>query len=223
MDGNAQPRRMTDRERFLTFALAAAEILLEVGPDGRILFAAGALQSRLGAPAERWIGRPVRDILARGDRPGFDLAFAGLQARDRLPPICFHLADARRTPMSCAGLRLLGPDSDRICLTFAAMPGRVGEAQAASGPAALRDAAELAARDGGGAGTLGLIELRDEAGPLTPSAEIAERIRETIAGGLAPDAVAGERAAGRYGLISGAMTDLADLGARIAAAAGDGA
>jgi len=126
MDGNAQPRRVTDRERFLTFALAAAEILLEVSAEGRILFAAGALQSRLGAPAERWVGRPVRDILARGDRPGFDLAFAGLQARDRLPPICFHLADARRTPMSCAGLRLLGPDSDRICLTFAAMPGRVG-------------------------------------------------------------------------------------------------
>ncbi|MFC7473715.1 EAL domain-containing protein [Dankookia sp. GCM10030260] len=223
MDGNAQPRRVTDRERFLTFALAAAEILLEVAPDGRILFAAGALQSRLGAPAEAWVGRPVRDLLARGDRQGFDLAFAGLQARDRLPPICFHLADSRRTPMSCAGLRLLGQDADRICLTFAAMPGGSGEAPAPSGPAALRDAAELAARDGGAAGTLGLIELRDEAGPLTPSAEIAERIRETIAGGLAPDAVAGELAAGRYGLISVAETDLAELGARIAAAAGDGA
>jgi EAL domain-containing protein (putative c-di-GMP-specific phosphodiesterase class I) len=222
MDGNAQPRRVTDRERFLTFALAAAEILLEVSPEGRILFAAGALQSRLGAPAESWVGRPVRDILARADRQGFDLAFAGLQARDRLPPTCFHLADARRTPMSCAGLRLLGHDADRICLTFAAMPGRAGTSQAASGPAALRDAAELAARDGG-AGSLGLIELRDEDGPLTPSAEIAERIRESIADGLAPDAVAGELAAGRYGLISGAMTDLADLGARIAAAAGDSA
>ena len=117
---------MTDRERFLTFALAAAEILLEVSPEGRILFAAGALQSRLGAPAEAWVGRPVRDMLARADRQGFDLAFAGLQARDRLPPICFHLADARRTPMSCAGLRLLGQDAGRICLTFAAMPGRRG-------------------------------------------------------------------------------------------------
>ena len=125
MDGNAH-RRVTDRERFLTFALAAAEILLEVSPDGRILFAAGALQSRLGAPAEAWVGRPVRDILARADRQGFDLAFAGLQARDRLPPICFHLADARRTPMSCAGLRLIGQESDRICLTFAAMPAGPG-------------------------------------------------------------------------------------------------
>ncbi|TDH63762.1 EAL domain-containing protein [Dankookia rubra] len=222
MDGNAQPRRVTDRERFLTFALAAAEILLEVSPRGHILFAAGALQSRLGAPAESWVGRPVRDLLARGDRPGFDLAFAGLQARDRLPPICFHLADARRTPMSCAGLRLLGQDADRICLTFAAMPCQAAAALP-SGPVALRDAAELAARDAGSPGTLGLIELRGEEGPLTPSAEIAERIRETIADGLAPDAVAGELAAGRYGLISGTLDDLDDLGARIAAAAGDGA
>src|SRR4051812_156487 len=177
MDGIAQLRRVTDRERFLTFALAAAEILLEVTPDGRILFAAGALQSRLGAPAESWVGRPVRDLLARADRQGFDLAFAGLQARDRLPPVCFHLADAARTPMSCAGLRLPGQDYGRICLTLAAMPGSPRDAAAASGPAALRDAAELAARDGGGPGTLGLIELRDGAGHLTPSAEIAERIR----------------------------------------------
>ena len=222
MDGNAH-RRVTDRERFLTFALAAAEILLEVSPDGRILFAAGALQSRLGAPAEAWVGRPVRDILARADRQGFDLAFAGLQARDRLPPICFHLADARRTPMSCAGLRLIGQDAGRICLTFAAMPGSPGEARSASGPAALRDAAELAARDGGSAGTLGLIELRGDDGPLTPSAEIAERIRETIADGLAPDAVAGELAAGRYGLISAAAPDLDEIGARIASVVGAGA
>ena len=165
----------------------------------------------------------MRDILARADRQGFDLAFAGLQARDRLPPICFHLADARRTPMSCAGLRLMGQDAGRICLTFAAMPGSPGEARSASGPAALRDAAELAARDGGSAGTLGLIELRGDDGPLTPSAEIAERIRETIADGLAPDAVAGELAAGRYGLISAAAPDLDEIGARIASVVGAGA
>ncbi|WP_158292006.1 hypothetical protein [Paracraurococcus ruber] len=52
MDEQAQPRRVTDRDRFLTFALAAAEILVEADPDGRIRFAAGTLQTRLGQPAE---------------------------------------------------------------------------------------------------------------------------------------------------------------------------
>ncbi|MFZ4409731.1 MAG: EAL domain-containing protein [Paracraurococcus sp.] len=221
MDGIGQTRRVTDRERFLTFALAAAEILLELTPDGRILFAAGALQSRLGAPAEAWVGRRVREIVAPADRQGFDIAFAGLLARDRLAPTRFRLADAARTPMSCAGLRLLGQDAGRLCLTLAAMPGGPGEAASPSSPAALRDAAELAAREGGG--TLGLIELRGDAGPLTPSAEIAERIREALADDLSPDAVAGELAAGRFGLIAPEATDLAALGARIAAVAGDGA
>ena len=52
-----QPRRVTDRERFLTFALAAAEMLLEVSAGGPHRFAAGAFQSRLGA-AGRKLGRP---------------------------------------------------------------------------------------------------------------------------------------------------------------------
>ena len=67
-DAPAQPRRVTDRERFLTFALAAAEMLLEVSPDGRIGFAAGAFQSRLGQPPDAWLGRQVRDLVALPDR-----------------------------------------------------------------------------------------------------------------------------------------------------------
>jgi EAL domain-containing protein (putative c-di-GMP-specific phosphodiesterase class I) len=218
-----QPRRVTDRERFLTFALAAAEILLEVTPEGRILFAAGALQSRLGTPAEAWVGRKMRDLLDHPDRQAFDLAFAGLLARDRLPPTCFRLADPGRTPMSCAGLRLVTQDAPRLCLTLAAMPASPAARPPASGPVALREAAELAAREGDGAGMLGLIELRDADGPLTPPPEVAERIRETISAALSPDGVAGELAAGRYGLISQQGADLAEIAASIAAVTGEAA
>jgi PAS domain-containing protein len=58
--------RISDRERFLTFALAAAEILVEVGPEGNILFVAGALQSRFGHDPEEWVGRPARALIAHG-------------------------------------------------------------------------------------------------------------------------------------------------------------
>ncbi|MCB4822139.1 EAL domain-containing protein [Roseicella aerolata] len=223
MDGKGQARRVTDRERFLTFALAAAEILLEVTPEGRVLFAAGALQSRLGSPAEAWVGRRVRDMLAQPDRAAFDLAFAGLLARDRLPPTRFRLADAASTPMSCSGLRLFGQEAGQLCLTLAAMPASPATAPPQSGPAALRDAAELAAREGGAGSTLGLIELRGADGPLAPPPEIAAQIRDTISAALSPDGVAGELAAGRYGLISQEEPDLATLGARIAALAGEAA
>ncbi|TCZ56321.1 EAL domain-containing protein [Roseicella aquatilis] len=221
MGGTEQARRVTDRERFLTFALAAAEILLEVTPEGRVLFAAGTLQSRLGTPPETWVGRPVRDLLARADRQGFDLAFAGLLARDRLAPTCFHLADAAGTPMACAGLRLLGQDEQRICVTLAAMPGT--PAAPAGGPAALRNVAERVAREGGTGSSLGLIELQGTDGPLSPPPEMAERIRGTIAGTLGPDAVAGELVAGRYGVLSHDNENMAAIGACIASVVGEAA
>lgn len=222
MDGHGASRRVTDRERFLTFALAAAEILLEVTPEGRILFAAGALQSRLGQQAEAWVGRPVREIVAPADRPAFDLAFGHLLARDRLPPTSFHLADADRTVMSWAGLRLFGQDSPGLCLTLAALPAFPAPPRPVSGAAALRHAAEAAARHGDGA-TLGLIELRGAGGPLAPPPDIAATLRETLADRLGPGDVAGELAAGRYGLISPEGTDLGALGAHLSAVAGEAA
>ncbi|MBK1658897.1 hypothetical protein, partial [Paracraurococcus ruber] len=115
--------------------------------------------------------------MARADRGAFDIAFSGLAARDRLPPLRLRLADAAGTPMACAGLRLLGQDASRLCLTFSALPGEAEPGPATPGPAALREAAERAAREGG---TLDLIELRDGGGPLAPSPEVSERIRETI-------------------------------------------
>ena len=85
------------------FALAAAEMLLEVSPDGRIGFAAGAFQSRLGQPPDAWLGRHVRDLVALPDRSEFDLAFSTLLSRDRLAPTGFRLNDAAATPMAIAG------------------------------------------------------------------------------------------------------------------------
>jgi len=215
---SAPARRVTDRERFLTFALAAAEILVEASPQGEILFAAGALQSRFGIPAEAWVGRRVNALVAMPDRAGFDLAFGSLLARDRLPPMTFRLADRAGSAMSFAGLRVSGRDLGRLCLTIAALPAAPA-GPPGSRPGALRDAAEAAARDGHAGGGLALIELRTEAGPLTPDPKLAEALRETLAQEITPDAIAGELAAGRYGVITPDQPDLGALGARLAAVA----
>jgi PAS domain-containing protein len=63
----AAARQAIDRECFLTFALAAVELLVEATPEGRICFAAGAFRSRLGQAPETWIGRPVRELVALAD------------------------------------------------------------------------------------------------------------------------------------------------------------
>jgi PAS domain-containing protein len=116
-------RAAADRERFLTFALTAADMLLEVSPEGRIEFAAGAFQSRFGEPPEAWLGRPVESVVVLPDRAAFDGAFSTLLARDRLPPTSFRLSDAAGTPISVAGLRMpAARGAGRFCFTVSSLP-----------------------------------------------------------------------------------------------------
>ena len=52
LSDGAQLRRADNNERFVAFAFAAADLMAEVDPEGRITYAAGAFRARLGqAPA----------------------------------------------------------------------------------------------------------------------------------------------------------------------------
>ncbi len=214
--GGARPA--ADRERFLTFALTAADMLLEVSPEGRIEFAAGAFQSRLGEPPEAWLGRQVERVVALPDRAGFDGAFSTLLARDRLPPTSFRLSDAACTPISVAGLRMpAARGRTRFCLTISSLPRqplRPRPALAAGGDAALRDAA-LRHADGA-ADVLSLIEVAGPDGRPTEAGPVSALVDGALASALRADSVAGELAAGRYGVVSrGSAAELAGLGAQI--------
>jgi EAL domain-containing protein (putative c-di-GMP-specific phosphodiesterase class I) len=234
-----------DRERFLLFALTAAELLLEVGADGRIGFAAGAFARRLGRPPEHWVGRRAQELILPACRPAFLDALALLDARDRLPPTTFRLADADGTPMAVAGLRVdatpLAAEADdrhgggRRCLTFSAIP--LAAAAAASPPGAahaampdahgLRRAIEAGLREDASPsppGTLALLELAGPDGPLAPRPELAGRIAAALSAAVAADGgLAGELSAGRYGLVAhgggAAAADLARIAGEIEALA----
>jgi EAL domain-containing protein (putative c-di-GMP-specific phosphodiesterase class I) len=205
----------TDRERFLTFALTAADMLLEVSPEGRIEFAAGAFQSRLGEPPEAWLGRAVERVVGLPDRAAFDGAFSTLLARDRLPPTSFRLSDASGTPISVAGLRMPAErgGAGRFCLTVSSLPRQPLRAcHALAGGDAVRDAA-LRGADGA-AGMLSLIEVAGPDG--RPPGPMGPLVDGALSASLRTDSVAGELAAGRYGVVSrGPITDLAGLGAQI--------
>jgi hypothetical protein len=186
----ADSRRAMDRELFLTFALAAAELLVEVTPEGRVAFAAGAFQSRLGQPPEAWLGRPVRELVALADRAAFDTGFSLLLGRDRMAPTAFRLNDAAGTRVSIGGLRRPRHESRNICLTIAAAP------QGAARPA-LADAAEVrrSLETDGGTGSLGLIEI-EAARP-----EAAAMIDEHLTEALPASTLATALSQGRYGVI----------------------
>ena len=57
-----------DRDRYVAFAFAGADILLELDVDAAVLFSAGAL-SLIGAKTGELAGRPVLDLVADQDRP----------------------------------------------------------------------------------------------------------------------------------------------------------
>jgi len=219
----ALQRAMAERERFLVFALTAADLLLEITPQGRITFAAGAFERRLGRPSSGWLGRPATDLVAPASRPGFARALDLLDARDRLPPTCVRLGNPGGTAMAVAGLRLSGLPgaADRLCLTFSAIP------EATAPPpdslpdrAGLGRAMEAELRDGEGQGQVNLLELTGPDGPLAPRPELAASIAGALAGAVA-GGMAGELAAGRYGLLSRSALDVTRIAAEIEALARD--
>ncbi|NKC32811.1 EAL domain-containing protein [Falsiroseomonas selenitidurans] len=200
-------RPLGDRERFVAFAFAAADLLVEVAEDGRIGFAAGAFRARLGQPPEAFLGSEPERMIAPEDRPAFAAALAMLPGRGRLAPTAFRLADAAHTPFSVSGLHLLSADdAARLCLAFAPLPAPP-DLRPADAAALLREAGQRLR--GGQAEELALIDLPGAA----PAEAVLERLMLDNAG-----LMAAEIAPGRYGVLAGegsALPDLADLAGRL--------
>lgn len=208
----AMPRSLGDRERFVAFAFAAAELLVETDLDGRITFATGAFRARLGVAPETLEGTLVTTLLAQEDADRFATELAVLPSRGRLLPATLHLADRGATPMVASGLHLALPGQpSRLCLTFALPPttGGVAEIPLLDGPALLRDAERrLRAGIGGAPANLNFIEISGQ-----PGAPLLAQLRAAL--GNSPVQIT-ELAPGRFGLLARpgfAVPDAAALGA----------
>jgi EAL domain-containing protein (putative c-di-GMP-specific phosphodiesterase class I) len=198
-------RPLGDRERFVAFAFAAAELLVELDAEDRITFAAGAFRARLGRTPDELIGQHPAGLVAAEDRAAFATALALLPARGRMPHTAFRLADAARTPVSVSGLQLRGAgEPSRICLAIAPLPDPP-QPVAADAASLLREGeARLRA---GGTGTLGLIELSG-----TPDEAVARRLDALLAEQVTPGTLTAQMGPGRYGLLPEAGQALPDLG-----------
>lgn len=205
-----------DRNRFVAFALTAAELLVEVDPETGISFATGAFRARFGEAPEAFLGRPAETLIAPEDRTEFVLAMGVLAAGGRLPPRILRVNDSGRSEMIVSGLAPSSP-GQRVFLTLAENP-RARAEQEPILPETLSQRAERTLREGSG-GTLALLQLpqgADAAMDRTPA------LRSALTRELGP---AEELARGRVGILASGGDGLATLAAsaeRILAAHGVG-
>ena len=109
-------------ERYVTFALAAAELLVEIRPDGTITYAAGSFEQRFGQPPDTFLGAPLRRLLAPEERERLEDALMLLGAQKRVPPMLFRLRTRDRRPMLLSGLPFAHRQGLRFCLCLSAVP-----------------------------------------------------------------------------------------------------
>jgi len=203
------------RDRFVVFAFAAAELLLEADLSGHITFAEGAFRARFGRDAKEFLGKPVTSLVALTDRPAFATAVGLMAEQGRLKPTALKLSDDSATAFSVAGLKLGGADA-KLVLTFAPLPNELPGGPLPGGPG-LASLAEEMLRTGEPSGAVGFLELTGPAGPFVPGGEVNREIQQELNRQAGEGAVATEFGAGRYGVLPGqAPFDLPALTSAVA-------
>lgn len=197
----SEERLRDDRQRFVAFAFAGADLLLEATLDGRITFAAGAFRSRFGREPESFVGEPLSAMVAVEDRPVLATSLALIAARGRISPVALRLSDTARTSQIVSGPGAQG--KKLLCLSFGAVPQRPqfaapGVCSAATlareAEARLRTASAEASA---AAPALELVEVVATGGAKAHAEEIATALAEHAGAGT----LAAELSPGRFGLL----------------------
>ena len=201
--------------RFLGFGFAAADLLLEIGDDGKVTFALGAGESVLGAPDRALAGRTWQSLFDSDDHPMVEAMFRGLDDGARAGPVVLKIAGDEDRFANLTAIRLPQNKGAISCaLSKAAQRGAAGlqsredfEARAAELLAGATQALELAFVD-----VVGLSQQK-------AGSPDAERVDALLAGALRAQAYRGEAATevgpDRYALVRAADEPAAALIARI--------
>lgn len=187
------------KERFLTFAFAGADLILECDLSGEITFAAGAFRTNFGQDPKTFIGQTVNELVTPPYRDSVDAALVLLSERGRIPPMTIRLANRKRSPFTMSGLIIPDmPEPVRLCLSFARQPVPAAEVLREGSERGLTAIMESRLRSGMG-GDVGLVEVAHRTGTPPPAAVTAMKdvVRRT-----APDTATREYAPGRFGLLS---------------------
>lgn len=207
-----------ERDRFVAFAFAGADLLLEVAKGGRILFAAGAAKALAGIDAGQLIGKALVSLLVEHDRRVLEEVLKRVINDGRADPVTIGFAQGENIVHAIFRGCSLPGKSDSIYFAVSAIQAAVagaalrGKRDLESGlldGAAFNEAARetlVAANDSGDNLELALVRLQglddlrsrtdgDTVGRLL--GDIGAFLRTHSVGGNA----AGRLAADKFGLI----------------------
>lgn len=105
------------RDRFLAFSFASADLFMEVGLEGQVIYALGAARSLTGVDHSKLTGQQWLDVFAPGDRMVLAAMHGKARAGERCGPLAVtmdeKLGGGRKAIVT--GIRM--PDSDCFYLT----------------------------------------------------------------------------------------------------------
>ncbi len=116
-------RLRRERDRYVAFAFAASDLLIETKVDGKIINAAGAAQALFGITADCLVGQSILDCIISSDRPLARRRLHQVRANYRMDPVAISVArsDGTVTPALLGACCLPGHD-DRVFLTLGLLP-----------------------------------------------------------------------------------------------------
>ncbi len=156
------------RDQFLAYAFAVADLLLRIDRQGRVLDAIGAISMVIGGGASL-SGRPLAELLHAEDRRFVTVALSGIGPGSRLGPMSVRFADAASTPVQLSAVRL-PTEEDVLYLVISAPRWPLGAAD----PSLTRDSST---------GLLDAGSFARAAGQLIGQAEqLGDDIRLTLLG-----------------------------------------
>ncbi len=110
------------RDRYIAFSLAAADLLIETALDGVVVHVTGATQTLLGAPAERLVGRRVTDLFEPLDRLVVAQLLDRAQRTGRIEPVVLNLPSPGAKPAPVAFGACFLPGRAVLYLTLSVLP-----------------------------------------------------------------------------------------------------
>ncbi|ALG71357.1 signal peptide protein [Azospirillum thiophilum] len=223
--GQRRPQSSRDRDRFVGFAFAAADLLIETDAVGTILFSAGARCRLTKGEVGGLVGSNLMDVVAPGDRKYVHVLFERIREKARIKPsrVLFQAIDGQSFPALLGGCRLDSCPGSLFLTVLLTVPQRTGAAgtQEAGGQGELPDQAGFAsileerlhaARERGLDRGLTLLLVEGlqsmvDAMPEGAAAEVREGIDAYLRGISADGDSAGQLTGDRYGIVHAADID----------------
>lgn len=107
------------RDRFVAFAFAASDFLIEISPEGKIIFSAGQVQTLTGQMQEELEGQNWLQYFTDESHGNLGALLKGVKRAGRLGPLMVNIINQSTQKISRAlVMGMTMPESDNIYLTF---------------------------------------------------------------------------------------------------------